>query len=119
MSKRFLRHFFDFNDPFFFPSSFYRPMRIQFKHLRPIEREAIEQRNQPRSGHDVFENFFNENQITEEEKDFFKKHYPEKVQEKFDPFKVLEIEKNATEDQIKEAYRKLALKYHPKNNSSP
>jgi DnaJ-class molecular chaperone len=31
----------------------------------------------------------------------------------------LEIDKNASEDQIKEAYRKLAIKYHPKNNTSP
>jgi preprotein translocase subunit Sec63 len=29
------------------------------------------------------------------------------------PYKVLEIEKSATPDQIKTAYRKLALKHHP------
>ena len=32
-----------------------------------------------------------------------------------DPYKVLEIEKNASNDQIKEAYKKLAKKYHPDN----
>ncbi len=30
-----------------------------------------------------------------------------------DPYKVLGIEPNATDDQVKEAYRKLARKYHP------
>lgn len=76
-------------------------------------------RNQPRDPQEIFDSFFNENEITETEKDFFKKHYPEKVQEKFDPFKVLELDKNASEDQIKQAYRKLAIKYHPKNDTSP
>ena len=98
MSRRFLRHFFDFNDPFFFPSGFLRPPRIQFRALRPIEREMIAPRNQPRDPNEIFESFFNENGISENEKDFFKKHFPEKVQEKFDPFKVLEIDKNASED---------------------
>lgn len=79
----------------------------------------IAPRNQPRDPNEIFESFFNENGISENEKDFFKKHFPEKVQEKFDPYKVLEIDKNASEDQIKEAYRKLAIKYHPKNNTSP
>ena len=30
-----------------------------------------------------------------------------------DPYKTLGIEKNATQDEIKKAFRKLALKYHP------
>jgi DnaJ family protein C protein 9 len=29
------------------------------------------------------------------------------------PYHVLEVEKNATPDQIKSAYRKAALKHHP------
>lgn len=119
MSRRFLRHFFDFNDPFFFPSGFLRPPRIHVRALRPMETNFIVPRNQPRDPHEVFDNFFNENGITENEKDFFKKNFPEKVEEKFDPFKVLEVDKDATEDQIKEAYRKLAIQYHPKNNTSP
>ena len=46
----------------------------------------------------VFENFFNQNGIKSEvEKDFFRKHYPEKVQEPFDPYKVLGIQEGATE----------------------
>ncbi|QDS75133.1 hypothetical protein FKW77_007663 [Venturia effusa] len=35
------------------------------------------------------------------------------VPNNINPYKVLEIEKNATPDQIKTAYRKLALKHHP------
>jgi DnaJ-class molecular chaperone len=33
-----------------------------------------------------------------------------------DLYKILELEKSATKEEIKKAYRKLAMKYHPDRN---
>ncbi|HEA68428.1 MAG TPA: hypothetical protein ENI07_16640 [Desulfobacterales bacterium] len=38
--------------------------------------------------------------------------------EQKDYYKILEIEKNAANQQIKNAYRRLAFKYHPDRNIS-
>ena len=32
-----------------------------------------------------------------------------------DPYKVLGIDRNATDEEVKKAYRELARKYHPDN----
>lgn len=62
----------------------------------------------------TFERFFNENGIVDEnEEKFFGEHYANSTP---NYYKVLGLKKNATLEEIQNAYRKLALKYHPKNN---
>jgi curved DNA-binding protein CbpA len=60
--------------------------------------------------------------IEKEKESFYDKHkkneshFQDELKEfelKYNPFRILHLEYNATEDEIKKAYRKFSLKYHP------
>jgi hypothetical protein len=67
----------------------------------------------------VFERFFKENPPKESERSFFSAQPHDKYEMlHFDPYKTLGLTKGADKQRVKEAYRELAMKYHPKNDSS-
>jgi len=62
------------------------------------------------------------NTIKKEKETFYEKHkknesqFHDELKEfelKYNPFRILHLEYNATEDDVKKAYRKFSLKYHP------
>lgn len=62
----------------------------------------------------TFEQFFGQHGIMDEEEEkFFTQHYPEQTK---NYYRILGVPKNASIDEIKDAYRKISIKYHPKNN---
>jgi len=62
----------------------------------------------------IFDRFYEDKGAhSEEERSFFSKHYPKKTKNYYE---ILGIKRNSHQDEIKRAYKKLALKYHPKSN---
>ena len=62
----------------------------------------------------TFNRFFDEEGLVDEaEEVFFNEHFPNPLS---NAYKVLGVSKKADFNEIKNAYRKLALKYHPKSN---
>lgn len=62
----------------------------------------------------TFEDFFGEHGILDQEEEkFFNSHYPEKTKNYYE---ILGVPRNSSLEDIKRAYRKLSLKYHPKSN---
>jgi hypothetical protein len=97
MKRLFFRPIFDFPEPFFpLQRRLTAPAwKIRVKNL-PYASNISETQSQD-DPQEIFDRFFKENELKNQaEKDFFKKNYPEKVEEKFDPYQVLEIKKEAT-----------------------
>lgn len=62
----------------------------------------------------TFERFYSEHGAQDEnERKFFDQHYPNR---KRTPYEILGVTRNASQQEINEAYRKLAFQNHPKNN---
>lgn len=81
----------------------------------PARRAVYDQRRLSKFGLDeaqkTFERFFVENVPQEHEESFLVQNYPER---KRTYYEILQVRRNASMDEIKNAYRKLALKYNPK-----
>ena len=66
------------------------------------------------NAYNIFDRFFGQTEMLgEEEEKFFERNFPERRK---NYHKILGVNRDATMDDITNAYRKLALKYHPKNN---
>lgn len=74
----------------------------------------INQKSSLENAYKIFDKFFDEHEMVDEnEEKFFETHMPDK---KRNYYKILGVNKNASMEEIQNAYRKLALKYHPKSN---
>ena len=70
---------------------------------------ARKQRNSAPSYEPMEDDFVNEQESEGDENDIADEDAPPTI----DPYKVLGLETQATADDVKKAYRKMALKFHP------
>jgi hypothetical protein len=120
MSRRFLRPLFSFWEPLI--SDPFIPRRVVPEALRFNRVHQLDYKKD--DAFETFDNFFKDQfddptKLKKEEKEFFEKHFPDKVGKKFDAYAVLGVDEKADIDKIKDAYRTNAIKYHPKNDPTP
>lgn len=120
MNRRFLRPLFSFWQPFI--SDPFIPKRVVPEVFRYNKIRQLDQKKD--DAFETFDNFFKDQfndptKLKKEEKQFFEKHYPDKVGKKFNAYTILGVDEKADIDKIKDAYRTNAIKYHPKNDPTP
>jgi hypothetical protein len=66
-----------FHDPFFFPT-WNLPLRVRVR--RPAYQDLPQEQARSDDPHEIFHEFFRENGMKDKEREFFEKHYPEKIE---------------------------------------